>query len=404
MLGLDQLYKSPKEGGIGLLDLKSRNQAIEVTWLRSFAATGPRRPSWAFVADTLINNLRPQGISSPEELGGFLQSWSPPTQGARANMLPPEILRLLKTAKRHNMTFAPINLSEDLKLTLPSWFHIGAPPSTYHKSRDECLKSNHHSASVGSLLKISRRLDNPPNPHSSRRNCKCRDCKDDRARGCANPHKCATTALGIIDSINPKLSPTNNPIHDDLTLTHTRREKNQQAIKTGQGEILFDPSVTTKTSLDDCFRVFGPNGHHQGEPAWRPQRLPRGGIRIQEATRAWTEGSCQNNRRQNARCGSGVWYGQGDRRNTSARIPGLAQSNQAGELAAVIIAAQQCDPFTQLSITTDSKYVISGLTEHVNAWEDCGWIGIENRDLFEAAVYQLRKRAVTHQKCLVART
>ncbi|KAH7905232.1 hypothetical protein BJ138DRAFT_976902, partial [Hygrophoropsis aurantiaca] len=163
---------------------------------------------------------------------------------------------ILKTAKRHNMSFAPTNLSEDLKLELPSWFHLGTPPNTYHKSRDECLKTKHNSVNVGGLLRISKRLDSPPEPHSSRRNCKCGCCKADRERGCENPHKCATTAKKIIDSICPRLNPKNAPRHDNLTLTHTRKEKNRQAIKTGQGEILFDPSVTTRAALEDCFRIF----------------------------------------------------------------------------------------------------------------------------------------------------
>ncbi|KAH7918098.1 ribonuclease H-like protein [Leucogyrophana mollusca] len=94
------------------------------------------------------------------------------------------------------------------------------------------------------------------------------------------------------------------------------------------------------------------------------------------------DGSCKNNGKQNAICGSGIWFRLNDNRNTQVRIPGLRQSNQAGEIAALIIAAQ-----------IYSKYVISGLTKHIQFWEDMGWIGIQNRNLFEAAAYQLRKRA-----------
>ncbi|KAH7905233.1 ribonuclease H-like protein, partial [Hygrophoropsis aurantiaca] len=118
-------------------------------------------------------------------------------------------------------------------------------------------------------------------------------------------------------------------------------------------------------------------------------------------TKVWTDGSCLNNGQQNATCGSGIWYGADDRRNTEIRVPGLTQSNQAGELAAVIVAAQRSDPFTQLAIITDSRYVISGLTEHLQAWEDQGWIDIANRSLFEAAAYQLRKRAAPTTFCWV---
>ncbi|KAH7904523.1 hypothetical protein BJ138DRAFT_968443, partial [Hygrophoropsis aurantiaca] len=166
---------------------------------------------------------------------------------------------ILKTAKRYNMTFAPTNLSKDLKMELPSWFHLGTPSKTFHKSRDECLKTNHPSEKISNLMQIANRLDQTQNhqsSHSRRKNCKCNDCKTDRNNGCLNPNKCATNALKIIDSINPKLNPTKNPRNDNLTLTHRRKEKNQQAIKTGIGEILFDPTLTTRSSLGDCFRIF----------------------------------------------------------------------------------------------------------------------------------------------------
>ncbi|KAH7917437.1 hypothetical protein BV22DRAFT_1108572 [Leucogyrophana mollusca] len=79
-IGIEHLYKPPHEGGINLLDIKSRNLAIEIT----------KRAPWTFVTDILINNLKPSGIKSNEDLNTFLHLWSPPTQGTRANTLPNE--------------------------------------------------------------------------------------------------------------------------------------------------------------------------------------------------------------------------------------------------------------------------------------------------------------------------
>ncbi|KAI0094524.1 RnaseH-domain-containing protein [Irpex rosettiformis] len=41
----------------------------------------------------------------------------------------------------------------------------------------------------------------------------------------------------------------------------------------------------------------------------------------------------------------------------------------------------------------DSQYAIDGLTTHLNRWQDRGWIGIENAQLFRSAAYHLRKRS-----------
>ena len=60
---------------------------------------------------------------------------------------------------------------------------------------------------------------------------------------------------------------------------------------------------------------------------------------------------------------------------------------------AVIAAIQQTDPTTPITITTDSRYVIDSLTKHLGAWEDNGWIGVNNAEWLQIAAYQLRRRA-----------
>ncbi len=89
-------------------------------------------------------------------------------------------------------------------------------------------------------------------------------------------------------------------------------------------------------------------------------------------------------------CGAGVWFGLRDPRNCTIRVPGEHQSNQIGELAAVIVAIQETPHFQPLEIISDSKYVIKGLTTHLHSWEDKGWIRIQNAKLFKRAVYLLK--------------
>lgn len=52
-ISLESLYLS-KEGGLGLLDIKSRNEAIELMWLKAYLKLMKDRLTWAFLADTLI--------------------------------------------------------------------------------------------------------------------------------------------------------------------------------------------------------------------------------------------------------------------------------------------------------------------------------------------------------------
>ena len=77
------------------------------------------------------------------------------------------------------------------------------------------------------------------------------------------------------------------------------------------------------------------------------------------------------------------------------RVPGQSQSNQVGEIAAIIKAIESVPLSQPLEIISDSRYAIDGLTTHLQTWEDHGWIGIENAQFFHKAAYLLRRRTAT---------
>lgn len=73
-----------------------------------------------------------------------------------------------------------------------------------------------------------------------------------------------------------------------------------------------------------------------------------------------------NSGQEDARAGSGIWYGHDDDRNTSLRVPKeFAQTNQAGELLAVWHAVKSAPIASSLHIISDSLYVINGLTTNL---------------------------------------
>ena len=105
----------------------------------------------------------------------------------------------------------------------------------------------------------------------------------------------------------------------------------------------------------------------------------------------YTDRACYDNGKTNAQCRSRIWFGPDQERNRAIRVPENAQSNQVGEIAAIIAAAEAIPPSWPLKIHTDSQYVIDGLTTHLSTWEDNGWIGIRNAELFKKAAYVLKK-------------
>ncbi|KAG1875985.1 hypothetical protein C8R48DRAFT_577905, partial [Suillus tomentosus] len=53
-VGLDRLQRPLSEGGINLLDIKARNQTIDITWLSTYMNLSPTCPTWAFTTDIMI--------------------------------------------------------------------------------------------------------------------------------------------------------------------------------------------------------------------------------------------------------------------------------------------------------------------------------------------------------------
>jgi ribonuclease HI len=154
---------------------------------------------------------------------------------------------------------------------------------------------------------------------------------------------------------------------------------------------MFDPSITCKETLAECFRIFTDPTKLTHQPAKRYRHI-RPTPRCTEIT-VYTDGACINNGKQNAHCGSGVWFGPENQKNQAIRVPGEAQSNQVGKLAAVIAAINTTAPYQPLKIISDSKCVIEGLTTHPDTWENDGWINIKNAPLFKKACHLLRRRS-----------
>jgi ribonuclease HI/exonuclease III len=390
----DTLRDPQIEGGLQILDLKARNEAIEIMWLKSYLNLSDSRPTWALVTDALINNTAPKTIPSKAIANPFLQSWRVPSKGKRAEVLDKDTLALLKIARKHNVSFAPLNLSRDLKEKLPAWFHQRNTIKTPQNTESRCLIENHTSNSVGDLIKITQRLHRRHNNnHIPLFFCHCDDCDLDRSKGCENPQKCAMEAQKRLNRLAPKYQPSFQHNQDDLSLTKRRKQKNKEAHNLN-GNITFNPSTTTKHNLADGFRIFVDPHKITNTPASR-QNGARGSEIENELTIIYTDGACKNNGKANAQCGAGIWYNEGNDQNKALKIPGNEQSNQIGEIAAIIKALENAPNFIPILIKSDSKYAIEGLTIHLEKWEDQGWIGIKNSKWFKRAAYLLRTRSAS---------
>lgn len=208
-IALEYLYKPLSEGGLNLLDIRARNKAIELVWLRDYLNLTPSRQLWARVTDILINATAPPSTSAIAIVNTFLQTWSPPTRGPRAETLNPNIRRMLSVGRKYNTNLAAIRISPGIKASLPAWYHPGAAPRPLTNVNVKCLLNKRAAKSVEDLIKLTAKLrPHRLNPtHTLTQMCPCMECVRDRLKGCKNPHACATEANKRLEDIAPKYKP-----------------------------------------------------------------------------------------------------------------------------------------------------------------------------------------------------
>jgi ribonuclease HI/exonuclease III len=379
------LTQTHNEGGKKVLNITARNEAINLMWLRSYLLDTQERPKWAYIADELLrqNILKSdQNIEDQYRINTFTQSWN-----VNVNKLPTDLKEMVKVARKYKVQMEALHPSIQVVKSLPIWSHASANDllrlNTNIKEA-KCMRKNHKIMTVGQTQDLANKRGNS---HKPQRSCQCNGCRETRqASKCHNPHKCQEMAIQLLSSITPKWNPDREHNNDNLDLTPQRKGRNEAAEKNNEA-ITFDPNISI-TRPQEIFRVFSEQHLISRNLATRPRPTPQSGL-----ITVYTDGSCKDNGYENARAGSGIWYGYDNPRNKALRLPGSEQSNQRGELYAILQVIKETPAQSPLLIKTDSKYVIKGLTRNLNKWEDTGWIGIANKDLFKVTAAWLRQRS-----------
>ncbi|OJT09202.1 LINE-1 retrotransposable element ORF2 protein [Trametes pubescens] len=387
------LYAPVDKGGLSVLNVAARNEAIDLVRLQDYLNLSPTRPRWALVADALLSNAvaaTSKNADPKARLNYFLQNWEVSTRKKAG--LPLDLKRMVVAAKKFGAKCDVRVASRELRNAMPVWYHLGAEGgrSTAKSAASKCLRDNHGVSNVAQCVAMATRLRPENTEHRPSQLCECAECDEDRKNAqCANPHRCACAAERLLDKLQPKWNPFQTYHADALTLTPGRKRANDSA-RAQKERVVFDPSVTQTVPLAAVFRVFTSALETGTVTAVRP---PRPFDVVCEEVEVYTDGSCIGNGTAAAIAGSGAWFGRNDHRNVGTRVPYDAQSNQSAEVYAVILAEQRVAPFAPLHLVSDSKYVVDGLTTHLRKWEERGWIGVTNAALFRDAAAALRARS-----------
>jgi hypothetical protein len=73
-IALETLYRPVEDRGLNLLDLTSRNEAIEIMWLKTYLKPSAKCPLWAMMTDILIDAAAPRETNQKAKTNTFLQT------------------------------------------------------------------------------------------------------------------------------------------------------------------------------------------------------------------------------------------------------------------------------------------------------------------------------------------
>ena len=380
-----QMHATHKQGGKKVLNLEARNRAVHLTWLKAYLNLDEDRATWAYFADAIICKDIPDSLQIDQDPGSrimpVLQTWH---TRSRMSTLPVDLREMLKLVKEFNVKIDTPNPSREAKLSLPLWYHVHSTPAArklYKKKTAKCLRKKHDTRLVRDAVNLIQGVNAD---HLPARNCKCNTCRSMRtSEKCTHPHECINMAATLLREIHPRWNPDKEDNDNQTTRTPPPPQSQEE-----EDDIVFDVGEGS-TSLRDSVMIFG-------KPTVTTASTQGATIRTaappNRPTTVYTDGACMNNGDENASAGIGVWYGDEDPRNLSMRVPIAAQSNQTGELMAVLMATRNHPLNEDLRILSDSRYVIDGLTKNRSRWESRNWIDTHHGDIFKCITAWMRWR------------
>ena len=207
-------------GGWKVLNIKMRNEAIDLMWVKDYLRMGEHQPKWAFLADEIFRMERPKQVKETlEEIANwnlFTQDWRPKY---KAKHVLERVQRAMRLATKYGVKLEASRPSLETRTELLIWLHHKAnhgAAQLYKKSEAKCLKVKHKAHYVHQMVCL---VEGVSEDHRRTNFCMCRSCQEMSGIGCTHPHGCVEMACKPLDTIAPTWRPTTMG-----EWTHTLRE------------------------------------------------------------------------------------------------------------------------------------------------------------------------------------
>lgn len=384
-VSMDILHAPLKEGRKGILNLKDRNEAIELKWLKGLLAPRQSKPTWAFFADALIAGAAQSSpVTKPEtRISPFLQTWAPSPKKLHAHLR-----RIISTAKKYNARWETISTSPNIARKLPAWFHLGASTNLNKLNNHlyaNCLRQTHGIISVGQLESMTERHDSA---HRKHKNCACRHCTEDKTLQCLKPFKCKQLTEEALTCILPKWNPQRCMTPYTLSISPKQLQDNEND-RNDQPPSYFDPVFPSPDSLEEGFRIFITPRTQCTYPA--SQTKPPQGPTT-DLIKISVTGAHHLNQHGDHESGRCIWFGHNDNRNRTVKLPNELAAPGAGEAGTLLTAISTLPHNAPLQISLKSARLWKDLTVNLPKLEDTNWTTHPQSKILQAVIAKLRAR------------
>lgn len=115
-----QIQALINKGEQKVLDIKARNEAIVIMWLKAYLNFGSNRAIWMYFADaifTVKSSKLKENIDPSIKQNVFLQSWK--TNSGNKKNLYKDLKQLLSIAKKYNMRPEGLTFSREILCKMP---------------------------------------------------------------------------------------------------------------------------------------------------------------------------------------------------------------------------------------------------------------------------------------------
>ena len=122
---LENTTTTRKEGGLGIPDIKARNEAIQIMWLKNYLSKAESRPTWAWIADELIkwdaNKKAIPKVDEASKISWLQQTWK--TKKGKHSKLPIQIKEMLQIAEKHKVSIQARKADKTIKENMIIWLN-----------------------------------------------------------------------------------------------------------------------------------------------------------------------------------------------------------------------------------------------------------------------------------------